>query len=426
MPLTESGRAFWSVDETEALLTHAPRWGFSAAKLRENVAELSHFSTKQVSSKLADLQIQNRSGSRPAANRKRLSVGQTPQSQAAGMNKPDRRERYPGAMEERGMSIGSSILPGIGLEGGNEASYDPQNASFGQGLEASKKRERFGPTELTPPDAKRPALLDPRLTQRLSLVYPPTSGPSAAIPAFGHPQAVPGLPSPFSAASTYGFPPSLMLPPLLGLPTSNSLFPASDTASHPESGALKRAVQLKDSFQAPAGTKPSLLEVPHPAIRCYASADIFKIVLHPVLLGTNVEVLIPQEAQGTTKALLKIDWKLSATPFDSDFDFRRHSTLTELYHCPLPITLNAAQAYYLHQTGEAMCLLFPLERPPYANLETAIAALSTLASTSAPSSAPPTASSAHEDDSHSSSSTANGPSSPSSHAATPNDEPSNP
>lgn len=418
MPLTESGRAFWSMDETEALLANAPRWGFSAAKLRENVAELSHFSTKQVSSKLADLQIQNRSGSRPTPVRKRLGMGQTLQIPSPGSNKAERRDRYLGAIDERTIGVQGALLSISAAENGKESPYESQTASFtsvAAAHEASKKRERFPTSDLSPPEAKRPAVLDSRLTHRLPLVFPSAAGTTA----FGHPQNVTALPSPFaSAAPTFGYPPSLLLPPLLSLPGANPLFTAAETSMVPEAGTLKRAVPLKENFQSPAGTKPSLLEVPHPAIRCYASTDMFKIVIHPVILGTTVEVLIPQEPQGAANALLKIDWKLSATPFDSDFDFRRHSTLTELYHCPLPTNLNQSQGYYLHQAGEAMCLVFPLERQPYPSLETAIVALSALATTNAPSKA----ATSHEDDSHSSSSTANAASSPSSHSATPNDE----
>jgi hypothetical protein len=169
--------------------------------------------------------------------------------------------------------------------------------------------------------------------------------------------------------------------------------PSDPSSQNNDHASLKRALLLKEQFQAPQGTKPSLLEVPHPAIRCYASADLFKIVIHPVILGTTLDILIPQEPLGAQKAILKIDWKLSPTSFDADFDFRRHTSLTELYHCPLPITLNKSFSYFLHHSQDALCVSFPLERPSFSSLESAIAALSTLAG-STPPSAPNTASAA--------------------------------
>jgi hypothetical protein len=387
MPLTESGRAFWSLDETEALLAAAPRWGFSAAKLRENVAQLSHFSTKQVSSKLADLQIQNRSGSRAAATKKRNS-------------KPDRHsEAIHGYQDARGLGQASPSGSTTTDETSSDPNYEPSSPGYSEttspqesALGANfKKRERPYAPELPSADPKRQQLLDARLQTRAAYPFMNPAG----LAAFG-PAALPSLPGHFPSSSGFPFPTGLMLPPLLGLSPAGTLFPNADKLPNPlDAGVQLRAVLLKEGFVLPPGTKPSLVEVPHPFIRCYSSPDVFKVVINPVLFGTTVDILIPQEQGGHNKALLKIDWKLSATPFDADFDFRRHPSLTELYQCPLPATLNKNFAYTLHQTADAICIMFPLERAAFSNFETAIAALSTLAAvTSSTDDASPASSSA--------------------------------
>lgn len=383
MPLTESGRAFWSLDETEALLAAAPRWGFSAAKLRENVAQLSHFSTKQVSSKLADLQIQNRGGSRATAMKKKNS---------GTMSGGSKSERL-GDLQEAQMSSMLLSASSYGhYDGNGEMGYEPaspgysQPGSPGEAPSAAnlKKRDRSYGADFSPPDAKRSMLMDVRLQNRLPYGFPGTTS-LASVP------TLPGLASgghfpsagfPFSAAAAAAAS-GLMIPPLLGLPGTSHLFSGAEKlTNHLEAGSVKRAVLLKEGFQAPPGTKPSLIEVPHPSIRCYSSPDIFKIVLNPVLYGTTVEVLVPQEVGGHAKALLKIDWKLAATPFDADFDFLRHPSLTELYLCPLPANVNPSFSYSLHTTADAMCIIFALNRPVFSNIESALAALSTLAAAS--------------------------------------------
>jgi hypothetical protein len=401
MPLTESGRAFWSLDETEALLAAAPRWGFSAAKLRENVAQLSHFSTKQVSSKLADLQIQNRSGSRAAAMKKRNS-------------KPDRNSDPSLLLHEaRGLAQGPSSGFPTSEETSSDPNYEPMSPVYsesGSPLDSSsslpnlKKRERSFVPELSPPEAKRQILLDARMQHRNPYPFANASG----LTGFG-PHTLSSLAGHLPCPSNFAFPPGLMLPPLLGLPPGSSLFPNADKLLPPtDPGSIKRAIMLKEGFQAPPGTKPSLVECPHPFIRCYSSPDVFKIVINPILIGTTVDILVPQEPSGHCRALLKIDWKLAATPFDADFDFRRHPSLTELYLCPLPSNVNNNFTYLTHQTQDAMCLIFALDRPIFSTIETAIAALSTLAAAS---------SSSEDDSSHSSTVTGSTPTS--SAAATP-------
>lgn len=397
MPLTESGRAFWSLDETEALLAAAPRWGFSAAKLRENVAQLAHFSTKQVSSKLADLQIQNRDGVRATATKKKNA------SQALVGEGGTKSERLSGHREAH---VNTLLLNSGGVEGVNEGGSDASTRDYsqpGSPIESTsstasanpKKRERAFSTEQSSPDAKRALLLDLRLQNRLPYGFASAGGlaPMATLPgligagpaAAAHfPTAVSAHPAPFPFS-----PASLMLPPFLGLTSPSHLFPSSDKlATSLETGTAKRALMLKEGFPAPPGTKPSLTEVPHPAIRCYSSPDIFKIVINPVLFGTTVDLLVPQESSGHSRALLKIDWKLAATPFDADFDFRRHPSLTELFLCPLPSNVNPSFNYSLHHTPDAMCLIFPLNRPAFSNFNTAIAALSSLAAASADESTP--------------------------------------
>lgn len=393
MPLTESGRAFWSLDETEALLAAAPRWGFSAAKLRENVAQLSHFSTKQVSSKLADLQIQNRGGSRAAAIKKKNS---------GTMSGGGKSERL-GDLQEAQMSSMLLSASSYGhYDGNSEMGYEPaspgysQPGSPGEATAANpKKRDRSYGADYSPPDAKRSMLMDVRLQNRLPYGFPGTTSLASVptLPGLASGAHFPSAGFPFSAAAAAAAS-GLMIPPLLGLPGASQFFSGNEKLSnHLEAGSVKRAVLLKEGFQAPLGTKPSLIEVPHPSIRCYSSPDIFKIVLNPVLYGTSIEVLVPQELGGHAKALLKIDWKLAATPFDADFDFLRHPSLTELYLCPLPANVNPSFSYSLHTTADAMCIIFALNRPVFSNIESALAALSTLAAASAEE-GPATASSA--------------------------------
>ena len=392
MPLTESGRAFWSLDETEALLAAAPRWGFSAAKLRENVPQLSHFSTKQVSSKLADLQIQNRGGSRAAAMKKKSS--------GTSMGGGVKSERL-SELQEAQMSSMLITSSSYGhYDSPNEMGYEPASPGYSQpgspgetpSAANPKKRDRSFATEFSSPDSKRSLLFDNRLQNRLPYAFPGTTSLASVptLPALSHAAHFPTTAAtagafPFSsaAAAAAAAASGLMIPPLLGLSGTSHLFPAADKlTNHLEAGTVKRSVLLKEGFQAPAGTKPSLIEVPHPSIRCYSSPDIFKIVINPVLFGTTIEVLVPQEAGGHAKALLKIDWKLAATPFDADFDFRRHPSLTELYLCPLPANVNPTYSYSLHTTADAMCIIFALNRPVFSNIESALAALSTLAAAS--------------------------------------------